>query len=164
MIKEARFYNQTLGRYLTFNELVEEIYNYMSLAPQAHYKITVGSDSMGSNDTQFVTAVSVLKIGNGGRYFWTKSNVEHCSTLRDRIYKEAVRSITFVQELKSQLKDKLGEDFFWNGQIDVHVDVGNAGKTKEFVESVVGMVKGYGFNAIIKPNSFTASILADRHT
>jgi hypothetical protein len=161
---EALFYNLTLGRHLTFEELVEEIFNYMSLAPKAKYKITVGSDSMGSNNTQFVTAVSVLKIGNGGRYFWSKSEVEYCPTLRDRIYKEAVRSITFTQELKSRLKDRLGEDFFWGDKIDVHVDVGQAGKTKEFVESVIGMVKGYGFNAVIKPNSFTASILADRHT
>jgi len=26
------------------------------------------------------------------------------------------------------------------------------------------MVKGYGFEAVIKPNSFGASVVADRHT
>ena len=75
-----------------------------------------------------------------------------------------MQSITFTQELKSRLKDKLGEEFFWDDKISVHIDVGEKGPTKDLIEGVVGMVKGYGLEAIIKPYSFGAFVVADRHT
>lgn len=164
MSNNIKFYNETLKRHITFEEVVEEIIKYVNNESEGQYKITVGTDSEGSNETHFVTAIAVLRVGNGGRYFWTKSEKTFCPTLRDRIYKETMHSIMFVQELKSQLKDKLGEDFFWDNKITVHLDVGKNGPTKDFIESVVGMVKGYGFEAIIKPDSFGAFVLADRHT
>jgi predicted RNase H-related nuclease YkuK (DUF458 family) len=75
-----------------------------------------------------------------------------------------MHSITFVQELKSRLKDRLGEEFFWDNKITVHLDVGKNGPTKDLIETVVGMVKGFGLEAVIKPDSFGAFVLADRHT
>lgn len=164
MSDKIQFYNETLKRHISFEEVVEEIIKYVNYESGAQYKITVGTDSEGTNNTHFVTAFAVLRVGNGGKYFWTKSEKTFCPTLRDRIYKETMHSIVFVQELKSQLKDKLGEDFFWDNKITVHLDVGKNGPTKDFIESVVGMVKGYGFEAIIKPDSYCAFVLADRHT
>ena len=136
---------------------------------KTEYKITVGTDSNASHWAQFVTAVTVLRVGNGGRYFWTRSEKIFCPSLASRIYKEAMQSITFTQELKSRLKEKLGEEFFWparggDNQISVHIDVGQKGPTKDLVDGVVGMVKGYGFEAVIKPYSFGAFVVADRHT
>ncbi|HDH03915.1 MAG TPA: hypothetical protein ENH22_00115, partial [Candidatus Campbellbacteria bacterium] len=32
------------------------------------------------------------------------------------------------------------------------------------IDTVVGMVRGYGFEAVIKPDAFSAFCLADRHT
>jgi predicted RNase H-related nuclease YkuK (DUF458 family) len=158
------FYNETLKRHISFDEMIKELVNYVHQYPKAKYKITVGTDSNASAFAQFVTAVTILRIGNGGRYFWTRSERIFCPTLRDRIYKETMQSITFTQELKSRLKDKIGEDFFWDGKINVHIDVGEKGPTKDLVESVVGMVKGYGLEAVIKPYSFGAFVVADRHT
>ncbi|MBU3925837.1 ribonuclease H-like YkuK family protein [Patescibacteria group bacterium] len=162
-MENVKFYNETLGKHINFDELVEEVIDYVNQKSESGYKITVGTDSQGSNDTHFVTAIAVLRIGNGGRYFWTKSENVYCPTLRDRIYKETVRSITFTQELKSKLKEKFGEDFFYNDKISVHIDVGRQGATRDFVETVVGMVKGYGLEAVIKPDSYSAFVLADRH-
>ncbi|MBI4691947.1 MAG: ribonuclease H-like YkuK family protein [Candidatus Terrybacteria bacterium] len=172
MSDNIQFYNETLKRHISFEEVVEEIVKYVNNESGGRYKITVGTDSEGSNETHFVTAIAVLRVGNGGKYFWTKSEKTFCPTLRDRIYKETMHSIMFVQELKSQLKDRLGEEFFWparqmaggDNKITVHLDVGKNGPTKDFIENVVGMVKGYGFEAIIKPDSFCAFVLADRHT
>lgn len=170
------FYNETLKRHISFDELIGELINYIRQYPKAEYKITVGTDSNASLWAQFVTAVAILRVGNGGRYFWTKSEKIFCPSLQDRIYKETMQSITFTQELKSRLKDKLGEDSFWparnamqdvaggDNKISVHIDVGKNGPTKDLVESVVGMVKGFGFKAIIKPDSFGAFVIADRHT
>ncbi len=164
MSNNILFYNETLKRHLGFDELIDEIAKYIGEYLKAEYKITVGTDSNASEYSQFVTAITILRVGNGGRYFWTRSEKIFCPTLRDRIYKETIQSITFTQELRSRLKDKLGEEFFWNDKISVHLDVGRQGTTRDLIESVVGMVKGYGFEAVIKPDSFCAFVVADRHT
>jgi len=161
-ITHSRFYNQTTT--LNFDELVLELVKYIHIKPDAKYQIVVGSDSASEKKVKFVTAVGILRIGNGGRYFWTRSEPETCPTLQDRIYKETMRSIAFMQELKSRLKEKLGEEFFWDNKITVHLDVGTKGPTRDLIDAVVGMVKGYGFEAVIKPESFGAFVLADRHT
>lgn len=164
MSDKIQFYNETLKRHIKFEEVVGELIKYVNNEPASHYKITVGTDSEGTNETHFVTAIAILRIGNGGRYFWTKSEKTFCPTLQDRIYKETMHSITVVQELKSQLKDRIGEEFFWDNKITVHLDVGKNGPTKDLIEAVVGMVRGFGFDAVIKPDSFGAFVLADRHT
>jgi len=158
-MKEILFYNSTIGRHINFEDLIGEIVAYVNEEPKSDYRITVGTDSPGIDNPFFVTAITVLRVGNGGRYFWTKSDRIQCHGLQDRIYKEAVRSITLTQELKSGLKDKL-----WDNKITVHIDIGRNGSTKDFVEGVVGMVKGYGLEAVIKPDAFCACAVADRHT
>jgi len=164
MSNDILFYNETLKRHIDFNEMIGELIKYIQENKKVEYKITVGTDSNASPWAQFVTAVAVLRVGNGGRYFWTRSEKIFCPSLASRIYKETMQSITFTQELKNRLKEKLGEEFFWNNQISVHIDVGQKGPTKDLIDGVVGMVKGYGFEAVIKPYSFCAFVVADRHT
>ncbi len=164
MSNDILFYNETLKRHLGFDELIAEIKKYIAEHPEAEYKITVGTDSNASHYAQFVTAITILRVGNGGRYFWTRTEKIYCPGLQDRIYKETMQSITFTQELRSRLKDKLGEEFFWDNQISVHIDVGRKGPTTDLIDGVVGMVKGDGFEAVIKPDSFCAFVVADRHT
>lgn len=164
MSDNIKFYNETLKKHITFEEVVSEIINYINSDKNGNYQITVGTDSESGGYTNFVTAIAIIKKGNGGRYFWTKSETIFCPTLRDRIYKETIHSIMFVQELKSRLRDQIGEEFFWDDKITVHLDIGKNGPTRDFIDSMVGMVKGYGFEAIIKPDSFCAFVLADKHT
>lgn len=160
-MSNSKFFN-LLGAELGLDDMVQAIYDFVNLKPRRKYKIIVGTDSAARADVQFVTAVTVWRIGNGAIHFWTRSEKTRCNTLRERIYKEAIYSITLAQELRGRLKEKLGDEFFWDDQI--HIDVGENGPTREFIDTVVGMVKGYGFDAVIKPNSFGASIVADRHT
>ena len=161
-IAQSSFHN--LDQTLSFEELIEELCKFIAIKPEAKYQVVVGSDSASSTEVRLVTAVAVHRIGNGGRYFWTRSEIFHCPTLRDRIYKETMQSIALMQELRGRLKDRLGEEFFWDNKITVHLDVGLIGPTRELVDAVVGMVKGYGFEVAIKPDSFGAFVLADRHT
>jgi len=163
-MENVTFYNSTIRKRINFEELIKEIISYVKEKPQVDYSITIGTDSPGVKEPFFVTAVTILRVGNGGRYFWTKSKRIKCHTLQERIYKETVRSITLTQELKSKLKERLGEEFFWNNRISVHLDVGKNGSTKDLIDGVVGMVKGYGFEAVIKPYAFCACTVADRHT
>ena len=48
--------------------------------------------------------------------------------------------------------------------VEIHLDVGENGKTKELIRDIVGMITGTGFAARIKPDSFGASKVADKHT
>ena len=174
--EQAAFHNLNIKKELGFDELLNEIVFYIKSQPEKKYEISVGTDSAAEKNVRLVTAISILRKGNGGRYFWTKSKAVFCPTLQDRIYKETMQSITFMQELKSRLKDELGEEFFWpvrnatqtvaggDNKISVHIDVGRKGPTRDLIDQVVGMVKGFGFEAVIKPDSFGAFVVADRHT
>ena len=162
MTQNAKFNCE--GGMISFDNLIEKLVEFVKEKPEREYKIVVGTDSRADKRVRFITAVAILRVRNGARYFWTRSEEVFAPTMRERIYKEAMYSIAFTQELKSRLKDKLGEEYFWDQKISVHLDVGKKGPTKELIDGVVGMVKGYGFEAVIKPDSFGAFVLADRHT
>jgi len=51
-----------------------------------------------------------------------------------------------------------------NYDFQIHIDVGQNGPTREMIKEVVGMVRGNGFKAKIKPESYAASSIADKHT
>ena len=160
-MSNSKFFN-ILGVELNLDEVVRAIYDFVKLKPQRKYKIIIGTDSSARNEVALITAITIWRVGNGGIHFWTKSEVMKFHGLRERNYKEAIQSITLAQELRGRLKDALGDEFFWDDQI--HIDVGQNGPTKEMIKEVVGMVRGNGFEAKIKPESFAASNIADKHT
>lgn len=151
-----------MGKSLTLDSVVDGLHSFVAVKPTARYQIIVGTDSHAANEVSFITAITVRRIGNGGIYFWTRSPKEKCPSLRDRIYRETIHSVTLAQELRGRLQERLGDEFFWNDQ--VHIDVGQEGKTRDLVDAVTGMVRGYGFEPVIKPYSFGAFVVADRHT
>ena len=48
--------------------------------------------------------------------------------------------------------------------IQIHVDIGHNGETRDMINEVVGMVRGSGYEVKIKPDSYGASKVADRYT
>lgn len=161
---EKIFQSASRNGFLTLLEVIEEIASYIREKPDHQYEVVIGSDSSGLSrrPISIVTAVTVRRIGNGGRYFYLRSLPRSFHQMRDRIYAETMSSITLAQELRGRLRDVLGEDIFWQDQI--HIDVGEKGLTRHIVDEVVGIVKGFNFTAIIKPDSYVASSVADRHT
>lgn len=172
MSKEVSSNNQVFytgtGEQLLFLEVVKRISAYIALHPTARYEVVVGSDSHASlsGHAAFVTALVVRKIGNGGIHFWTRKD-ESFFNLHDRIWKETLLSITCAQELKSLIKEVMGEEVLWARQLEfryIHLDVGYDGPTRDLIDGVCGMVKGFGFEPVIKPYSYGAFAVADRHT
>ncbi len=156
------------GEILTLAEVAHAIKHYVTLYPDAYYEIVIGSDSQASltGKAIFATAVVVRRIGNGGVHFWARQEGRFFS-LKDRIWREAMMSITLAQEFRSVLKEALGEEMFWDEKLSfrcIHLDIGEAGPTRELIDSVAGMVRGYGFEPVIKPFAYGASVVADRHT
>jgi len=161
-IEQTIFYSQSLGK-IGIEDVMEEVVKFVKKEPKRFYKIIIGTDSEASSPVSLVTAITIWRVGNGAIHFWTKSEERKFATLRDRIWQEAINSITLAQEMRSRLKKVLGDEFFWDGN-EVHVDVGENGPTKELIDGVVGMIRGYNFQPVIKPYAFGASIVADRHT
>jgi len=163
MSQETRFHSWSKG-ILSLTRVFEEITAYVHAEPQRSYEIIVGSDSAARSPVSLVTALTLRRVGNGAVHFWVVSDKKIFRTLRDRIYEETMQSLTLAQELRSGLRERLGEELLWDGKIQVHIDVGERGPTRDFIDSVVGMVRGFGFEAVIKPDAFGASQVADRHT
>ena len=111
----------------------------------------------------FVTAIVIHRRGHGGRYFWkrTRNFNKKIRVLRNKIYEETWLSLQLAEELVPQLKSKLNGEKY---SLEIHIDVGNKGPTREMIKEVVGMVTGNGYTAKTKPESFGASVVADKHT
>lgn len=159
--KQREFVSPTHGR-LTFKEVVFRLGEFMHDQPDANYDVIIGTDSQVYPDrTDFVSAIIVHREGGGGIYFWKRArDSKNGYVLRDRIYQEAVLSM--------QLSQRFMEEFETEGilkfNFEIHVDIGEGGRTRGMVNEVVGMIRGSGFEVKTKPQAYGAASVADRHT
>jgi predicted RNase H-related nuclease YkuK (DUF458 family) len=140
--------------------IVAEIFDYMNEEPLCSYRIIIGSDSQAREAIRFVTAVVLHREGKGGRYFYSTETMRFAKNLRQRIFLETSRSLVVADAISRALKEK-GLDHL---NLEIHLDVGENGATRDLVREVVGMVTGSGFGAKIKPFSYGASTVADKYT
>ena len=153
------FNSPTKGE-LSFAGVISDILDYIKSDPTHKYSIIVGTDSYTGNSVDYVTAIVVHRQGKGGKYFWQRLHRPKEPSLRHRIYQETVLSIETARRLMN--KFKLSQLSKYN--VEVHIDVGEGGPTRDMISEVVGMVKGSGFAAKTKPEAFAATAVADRHT
>lgn len=154
-------FNSSCGLKLSVTQVVGEVAAFMDADPKRSYRITIGTDSLRLSDgrADFVTAVVVHRVGNGGRYFWRRLELGKFHTLRDRIIKEVMMSLDIAKDILAELrKGKIGTFDF-----EIHADIGENGETKAMIQEVVGMIRAYNFEARTKPESYAASCVADRH-
>lgn len=168
-IENIKFDSITYGR-LQIDEVLGAIKLFLEEEPNAEYSLVVGTDSHEINGStltnrkiNLVTAILVHRRGYGGRYFWTKRNVGNIHSLREKIYAETLLSLEFAATFVPLLKKKL------NGQapnynLEIHIDVGEHGDSRDMIKEVVGMVTGNGYVAKTKPYAYGASYVADRYT
>lgn len=153
------FISPTKGR-LTLDEVYKDIISFIEANPKAQYRVIIGSDSQAREETSFVTAIIVHQVGKGGRYYYTRRVHRRMASLRQRIFYEASLSL----ETASRLAEKLAQNGHSELNVEIHLDVGPNGETKDLIREIVGMVVGSGFDAKIKPESCGASKVADKHT
>lgn len=153
------FISPTKGR-LTMEQMFADLMEFIGSNPEAQYKIIVGTDSQFGIRTCFVTAVIVHQVGKGARYYYTKKYQQKMASLRQKIFFEAAMSL----EVASFIARRLAANGHGDLNLEVHLDVGLQGETKELIREVVGMVVGSGFAARIKPYSCGASKVADKYT
>jgi uncharacterized protein len=153
----------SLGLKLSPEQVVRTIIDFMAADPERAYKVIVGTDSQGlkAGQADFVTAIVVHRVGNGGRYFWRRTgNGKKYHTLRDRILEEVVISLDVAKEF-IEAGNKFEVPAF---DFEIHIDVGENGKTQPMIQELVGMIRANNFEARTKPDSYAATKVADRHT
>ncbi len=161
-MKSDFYFFNSLGSRLNVNSLVKEIFDFIKEKPNFSYKIIIGTDSelFLDKDADFVTAIVVHRLGNGGRYFWRRMTFGKFYTLRDRIIKEVMLSLDVAKVILEELKK---EKEIKNWSFEIHVDVGSFGETKTLIQEVVSIIRANNFEAKTKPLSYAASKVADRH-
>jgi len=155
-------FNSSLGLKLSTEQIVRELINFMKADERRRYKIIIGSDSEknGGATADFVTAIVIHRVGNGGRYFWRRLVLEKkFHTLRDRILEEVLMSLDAAKELLTTAKQFEMPEF----DFEIHVDVGENGESRTMIQELVAMVRANNFEAKTKPESYAASKVADRH-
>lgn len=154
---------------IKINESIELIKAFLEEKPSADYSLVIGTDSheKGNNgdskSINLVTAVLVHRRGYGGKYFWRRKNLSNIHTLREKIYAETLESLNFALFFVPMLRKSLNGNSP-NYNLEIHIDVGEHGDTRDMIKEVVGMVTGNGFVAKTKPNAYGASYVADKHT
>ncbi|MBI4175418.1 ribonuclease H-like YkuK family protein [Candidatus Berkelbacteria bacterium] len=133
-------------------------------AAPVYHRIIVGSDSMPGlqGHVDLITAIVIHRVGRGGIYFWRRTTKEDIHTLRDRMYQEALASIEVARLLVDSAL--LGIDPINSSALEIHIDIGEHGPTREMIREITGMVTGLGFQVRTKPEAFGANKVADRHT
>lgn len=163
-----KFHSVTYGD-LKLSEVISNIKIFLENDSNAKYSLIIGTDSQekidekGKKMINLVTAVVVYRKGFGGQYFWKRKNYYEIHTLRDKIYAETMESLNFATMFVPQFQKSLNGKSL-NYDLEIHVDVGEYGQTREMIKEVVGMVVGNGFVAKTKPQAYGASYVADKHT
>ncbi len=167
-LRNGKFYNPTVGS-LNYEEVIEEILDYMNSASEESYDVIVGCDSSSENKPNFPIAIVVLRKGRGGRFFLKRTDYsalskESFGSWKERILEEVFLSCQLAVELKDDLAAAVGDDRPNYEFQYIHADIGKNGITKDMIKEVTALIKGNGFKPKIKPHSFAASIIADRFT
>lgn len=146
-------------------KMISEVARFVQEEPLSYYRLIIGTDSQvrkinGKAQIDFVTAIVIHRKGRGARYFWRKVRQYRAPVLRDKIYMETTMSLDVAQDMVPDLRKAVSPAKY---DLEIHIDVGPLGPTREMIKEVVGMVNGNGFAAKIKPDSWGASKVADKH-
>ncbi len=145
---------------MSFDDAFRDIVSYMQEMPGIPYRLIIGTDSQLREDACFVTAMVIHRVGKGGRYYYTKENERMGRSLKQRIFFEAAKSLGIA----SRLAEKLAQNGYGDLNVEIHLDIGQNGETKDLIREIVGMVTGTGFEAKIKPDAYGATKVADKHS
>ena len=174
MVNQIYFQSPSSGIVST-TQMVRDITEFVNTDPTNFYRLVIGTDSQakrinGEGEIDFVTAIVVHRIGKGAKYYWRKEKKPlkfpadtflKAKLLRDKIYTETLMSLDVAQLLVPLVRKNISPKKY---DMEIHIDVGSIGPTREMIKEVVGMVNGNGFTAKTKPESWGASTVADRYT
>lgn len=152
------FQSITFGR-LKQEEVFQKIKEEIELNREDEYVISIGTDSQTYSQMKIVTVIAIHRVGKGGKFFHHTEYLNRPNSVREKLYIETQKSLDLGKELT---------EFLYEHDLDfsviIHVDMGNSkkGKTYELISEIMGWITAEGFIGQYKPNSNTASEIADR--
>lgn len=159
------FFSPSFG-YVSVMEMLLGIAEFVNEDPDSYYTLIIGTDSQakvvnGETEIDFVSAIIIYRKKRGARYFLRREKHHRKPILRDKIYTETLMSLDLARIIVPEIQKLIpGEKY----DLEIHIDVGTVGPTREMIREVVGMVTGSGYIAKTKPDSWGASSVADKHT
>jgi len=130
----------------------------------------IGTDSQNyskSNKCIFTSVVIAYRMGRGGTIIrhTDKRPMIPVEALSARLTVETQRSIEICQFLENKLLELSDEDNdYMKNIVGISIDVSSDLKNKSgrYKDMLVGLVMAYGYNALVKPDSWASSTVADR--
>lgn len=129
------------------------------------FNLTIGTDSQNFSDTKVVVVIAIQCVGHGGIYFYEIKRVNRLQDVRSKLNFETNLSLLKANEILQIIEDNEEYDeFYMNTTFAIHVDAGfnPKGKTKELIPEIVGWIKACGYECVVKPDSYTASSIANK--
>jgi uncharacterized protein len=146
-----------------FNFIKTETHTCSGGLNSVEFEVGIGTDSqvIGRN-FRFVTVVCLYKKGRGGFYFYKPESLPrdkytNMKNQKLRMFDEVAKSI----DLSMKFQEATGISPV------VHIDASPAYSgefTSNFSEQLRGYAQAMGFKALIKPESYVASGIADSHS
>lgn len=159
------FQSQTYGK-VNIKDVPEKIRDYVKRMESydSPFQITVGTDSQNFSDTKIVSVIAVTCEGHGGIFFYDVSRIRRIADVRLKLTEETTRSLEIMTAIVEILETKEFNEIRDKLSLAIHVDAGwsDKGKTKELIPGLIGWIKACGFDACVKPDSYTASSIADK--
>ena len=168
ILNNGHFYSPTQGN-LIFDQVIEALFQYMEDKSDKSYEIIVGCDSSSGEEPNFPLAIVILRMGEGGRFFLKSIKYPPAErkffNWKSRILNEVMLSCELALSLREKVEERVKKS---DGSLNfefryIHADVGENGATKDMIKEVTGLIIGNGFEPKIKPESFVASVIADRY-
>ena len=153
---------------ITFDMVADKIVNWINQEPYREYVLAIGTDSQTSVDTKVVLSITLHRLYNGGIFFL--HTIHHKAyrhnQLHQKLYEETQASLDTAEILIEKLKNR-GLDIqnkSSNIHLQIHMDIGENGPTKKYIQELEGWVRAVGYDYEIKPNSYAASTIADKYS
>lgn len=149
---------------------MSRILKFIQDDPLASYRIAIGTDSQVRSRSHFVTGILVHRVGKGAVGFIRETVISrNIKSLREKISLETAFTQEVAYMFTPEYLDKiydvvLSHDYNQHLDLEIHLDIGLKGSTKELIKEMVSRVSGLGFDVKIKPFATAASSLANRYT
>jgi uncharacterized protein len=131
---------------------------FKSLVSGGTRDVHIGTDSQQAGKfTEFVTVIVVLEPGKGGRAFYSRERTSRVKSLRERLMREVMLSVGLGLELNGSIPG--------SSNLTIHIDANPnvTFRSSDYIKELTSMVVGQGFKAVLKPDAWCASHVAD-HT
>ena len=155
---ERIIWHSGAGNPYSFYEIVEEI--KAARKTNEFLELHIGTDSDPNGKKYAIsTGIALRNPGKGGNYFWSRSflNPKFTSNIGVRLEREVTDSLIVAEELKKMLNTEM--------KIVIHVDCNTQlnHASGKYAKQLTSYAVGMGYLVKIKPDSWAASSLADKH-